>query len=268
MGQGAGVLSSQGPLPTMAITVEKVRFPSGGHTLRGRLYKPGGEGPHPGVVVCLGYPGDTKNMDLAEELAFKGIQALLFYYPGAWGSEGEYRLTRLPGSTLDALAWLGGLQEVDGDRLAVAGHSMGALAVVNALALREDLSGGALVSPVADLGPWLSGEALEATHSLLVSMAQGKLELGDPQEFKEDLLRATRRLNPVEAVARAGQPLLFVVGSRDEVTPPDYCRALYEAAPGPKRWEVVEGADHGFSEHRHLLVGLVVDWLAGLLLDG
>jgi pimeloyl-ACP methyl ester carboxylesterase len=54
---------------------------------------------------------------------------------------------------------------------------------------------------------------------------------------------------------------MIVVGTEDDVTPPDLCKVLYNRAHEPKKWVLVEGADHGFSEHRIPLIRAVLDWL-------
>ena len=67
----------------MNIVVEEISFKSGEAKIVGRLYRPeevGGK--FPSVVLCHGFPGDTKNVDLAEDLAFNGYVALVFYYQG------------------------------------------------------------------------------------------------------------------------------------------------------------------------------------------
>jgi len=56
-------------------------------------------------------------------------------------------------------------------------------------------------------------------------------------------------------------PLRVVVGSNDDVTPPELCKAFYDGAREPKKWVLVEGADHSFNEHRVLLIKAVLDWL-------
>ncbi|MCK4438611.1 alpha/beta hydrolase, partial [Candidatus Bathyarchaeota archaeon] len=68
------------------IVVEDTIIPCDSIRLLGRLYRPREEALYPAVAVCHGYPGDTKNMDLAEELALNGVVVLIFYYMGAWGS--------------------------------------------------------------------------------------------------------------------------------------------------------------------------------------
>ncbi len=66
-----------------SIVVEDVSIPCEGVRLLGRLYRPNDESVYPAVAVCHGYPGDAKNMDLAEELALNDVAVLVFYYMGA-----------------------------------------------------------------------------------------------------------------------------------------------------------------------------------------
>ena len=48
----------------------------------------------------------------------------------------------------------------------------------------------------------------------------------------------------MERVQRIGSPLLVVHGSADRTIAPELGRRLYEAATGPKRFELVEGGSH------------------------
>jgi fermentation-respiration switch protein FrsA (DUF1100 family) len=52
------------------------------------------------------------------------------------------------------------------------------------------------------------------------------------------------RFASIDAVARVDAPLLFVAGSDDGIVPPEESRVLYDAAPEPKQWAVIEGAHH------------------------
>ena len=62
-------------------------------------------------------------------------------------------------------------------------------------------------------------------------------------------------------IASIKAPLMVIVGSLDDVTTPDTCKALYEKATQPKKWVLVEGADHSFTEHRIPLQKEVLGWL-------
>ena len=54
----------------------------------------------------------------------------------------------------------------------------------------------------------------------------------------------TQRFESVRKVAEIGSPLLVVHGSEDRTIAPELGRQLFEAATGPKRFELVEGGSH------------------------
>ena len=54
----------------------------------------------------------------------------------------------------------------------------------------------------------------------------------------------TQRFEAVDRVAKIGSPLLVVHGSEDSTIKPELGRKLFEAATGPKRFELVEGGSH------------------------
>lgn len=54
----------------------------------------------------------------------------------------------------------------------------------------------------------------------------------------------TQRFESAERIAQVRLPVLVVHGSEDSVIPPALGRALYERAPGPKRFVLVEGGNH------------------------
>ena len=242
------------------ILVEDVSFPSGGYRLRGRTYRPAEEGRHPGVLICHGYPGDNKNMDLAEELALSGIAALVFYYQGAWGSEGVYGFEALAHSARDALKYLRGQPWADASRVAMVSHSMGAIPLTKVMSEDRGVKAGVLMSPLADMAAWKSKEVLDHLAPVFLRMAEGKLSGWTDARLRESVAEA-EHVNPIENVGKIRAPLLFVVGTADTVTVPESCRMLYEAAPEPKSWVEIKDADHGYSEHRWPLFDAVLGWL-------
>ena len=245
----------------MSIIVENISFHSEGIPLLGRLYRPAPEGKYPAVALCHGYPGDTKNMDLAEELALKGIVTLLFYYQGAWGSKGAYRFSKLEPSTRDAVAYLRTQPCVDPERIGLVSHSMGALPLVKRLSLDSTIKTAALMSPVSDISLWTSGDAMETVIPHFIESAKGKLDGMTADQLRIDLRDVTESGNPIDLIGIAKAPILVIVGSEDDVTPPELCKLLYDKAREPKKWVLVDKADHGYSEHRVIMIRAVLDWL-------
>ena len=70
--------------------INELTIPSDGSRMPGLIYVANGPGPHPTVVLLHGFPGNEKNLDLAQALRRAGFNVLFFHYRGAWGAEGDY----------------------------------------------------------------------------------------------------------------------------------------------------------------------------------
>jgi dipeptidyl aminopeptidase/acylaminoacyl peptidase len=217
------------------------------------------------MAVCHGYPGDTKNMDLAEELALNGVVVLIFFYMGAWGSGGEFRLTNLVPSTSAAVKYLRGLNFVDTDRVGLISFSMGAVPLTKCMSVDQSLRTGVLMAPASDLKPWSQEPYLDNIVPVFLKMAEGKLAGWTEEKLRQDVKAAASELNPVETVKKIHAPLMVVLGTNDTVTTPPGIRRLYAEANEPKKLVEIEGADHEFSEHRIPLQKAVIDWVSSHL---
>jgi fermentation-respiration switch protein FrsA (DUF1100 family) len=177
------------------------------------------------VVYFHGNGGNLSYCDwVGAELSARGFDVLLFDYRGYGRSEGEPDGER--GLYADADAAYDFLTKERGvrpSRVVLYGQSLGTAAAADVAARREC---GALVlesglSSAADMAgvvmPWLP--------RFVRGLTKNKLD--------------TRAKLP-----RVGCPVLVVHGDRDEIIPVEQGRRLYEAAPEPKRLEIVRGAGH------------------------
>jgi pimeloyl-ACP methyl ester carboxylesterase len=111
----------------------EMRFQSGDAQLAGTLHLPGGDAPHPAVVMLQG--SGTTNRDaegyfnpIREEFLRRGVAALSWDKPGVGESTGDWRLRTLydrADEALDAIAWLRLQPEIDPSRVGIWGHSQG-----------------------------------------------------------------------------------------------------------------------------------------------
>ena len=53
-----------------------------------------GRGRHPTLVICIGLPGNERNLDVAQAARRAGWNTVSFNYRGAWGSPGEFRFSQ------------------------------------------------------------------------------------------------------------------------------------------------------------------------------
>jgi pimeloyl-ACP methyl ester carboxylesterase len=96
------------------------------------MYVAAGPGPHGTVILLHGFPGNEKNLDLAQAIRRDGWNVLYFDYRGSWGSPGNFSFTH---SMEDAQAALDYLRDSSNAQLfranpkeiVLIGHSMGGL---------------------------------------------------------------------------------------------------------------------------------------------
>lgn len=253
----------------------ELTIPSHGARLPGHIYLAAGRGPHPTVVLLHGLPGNERNLDLAQALRRAGFNALFFHYRGAWGAEGEYRLTQLPEDTLAVLEWLRDAgqsvtERVDPARLSLLGHSLGGYAALAAGARDADLACVMALSP-ANLALWQAraeadGPAIDGLRAYADSLFMLRGLTGE--RFVEELAQADPALLDTTGFGAgiAGKPLLMMVGRRDQATPPatmfDPVVAAYRRVPGLDLTVRKLDDDHGFSANRLALTREVIGWAA------
>jgi pimeloyl-ACP methyl ester carboxylesterase len=110
--------------------MEELKIPSHGSRMNGFIYLAQGTGPHPVAVFLHGYPGNERNLDLAQAVRRAGWHALYFDYRGSWGSGGTFGFQSSLDDVAAALAWLRSPETrakfgIDPARIALVGHSMG-----------------------------------------------------------------------------------------------------------------------------------------------
>jgi pimeloyl-ACP methyl ester carboxylesterase len=248
-------------------TMEVLHIPTHGASINGVIYIPPGPGPHPTIVICHGFPGNEKNLDLAQALRRAGWNAVTFNYRGAWGSPGSFRFSQ---NLEDADAVLAFLRDpanasklgIDTKRIVLAGHSMGGWVTVLTAAHDHALAGAVLIS-AADMG--LMG-GIE--HKKLVALTADNMEAlagCSPESLATELGQNAKTFQFANAVdGLKGVPLL-VLSANDGLAP--HTDALVQAlkAKGDKNIKAIHAAtDHGWSDHRIFLETSILEWLSNL----
>jgi len=109
---------------------EVLHIASAGLEINALAYVASGQGAHPTLVICHGWPGNEKNLDLAQAVRRAGWNAITFNYRGSWGSPGEFHFSQVPEDAAAVVAWLrrpevAAKLGVDPRRIVLAGHWMG-----------------------------------------------------------------------------------------------------------------------------------------------
>ena len=246
--------------------MEVLHVPSGGVEINALAYLAAGPGPHPTIIICHGWPGNEKNLDLAQALRRAGWNAVTFNYRGAWGSPGQFRFAQNPEDARAVLAMLrrpdmAARLGIDTSRIVLAGHSMGGWVTAMVASQDQGLAGAILIS-AANMG-LLAGlpadrlEAEAASNSEGLAGTSPALQATELREHAADF-----DLRP-RAAGLARQPLLVLTSDDGLKAATDPLVAAARAAGG-RVSEGHQATDHSWSDARLALAARVHDWLQAL----
>jgi len=265
------------PPSSVPASMAEISVVSHGGRLNGLIYEAAGDGPHPVALFLHGFPGNEKNLDLAQAVRRAGWDAVYFDYRGSWGSGGTFSFA---GALEDVAAWLAWIRapgnaakyHFDPNRVALVGHSFGGwLALLTAS--HEPPSVCVAAMAAWNVG-WLAHHRPEPAFSETLSDLRNATDpAGGPIRSTAAALEkeltsapddwdylAPSRIGPLK-----GRPLLLVSASRDT---PDEDRAMHERlaqavrkAGGTLVLDAALDDDHPFSASRTALADLLVRWL-------
>ena len=245
--------------------MEVLHIPSGGVEINGVAYLASGAGVHPTLVIAHGWPGNEKNLDLAQAVRRAGWNAITFNYRGSWGSPGEFHFVQVPEDAAAVLAWLRQPEVatkygIDPTRIALAGHSMGGWATAQVASKDPALIGAVLISAadMARLGSLPRAAAIQA--------ASGNAEtlITTPEKMADELASVVKNLPLAPTAAGLARIPMLILSSDDGLAPGTDALAASIREAGGKVQTAHETTDHSWSDRRIRLAGLIIDWLEAL----
>jgi pimeloyl-ACP methyl ester carboxylesterase len=273
-------LSAQPPPPFPApfrAEMQTFQIPSQGSLLNAFVYVAAGAGPHPAVVLLHGFPGNERNLDLAQDIRRAGWDVLYFDYRGSWGSPGDFSFSHGIEDTAAAVAYLrrpetSKLLRLDPARIVLLGHSMGGFMAVQAAAADPKILALGIIS-AADLGGRIPPN-LPKDHQLDVIAgltkgyaAEGMAPLAGctPEGLaRETVAHATDWSFVAKVDSLKTRPAL-VVTSDDGLTKANDAFASALRKAGDTRVVTLHlPTDHAYSDQRTALSAAILKWLATL----
>lgn len=248
--------------------MEPLHVPTGGVEINGIAYLAAGKGPHPTLVICHGWPGNEKNLDLAQAVRRAGWNAVTFNYRGSWGSPGSFRFAQNPDDAQAVLAFLrdpanAARLGIDPARIAIIGHSMGGWVSATVGARDSRLLGAGLIS-AGNMGI-LKGIGREA---LVKESAANAESLADtsPERMADELLAAPAWFDFRNgAAALADRPVLALTSDDGLAGHTDDLVKAIRARGGRRVTAVHIATDHSWSDRRIDLQARVIRWLNTLV---
>ncbi len=111
-------------------------IPSANSQLAGLIYRANGVQKHPTLLLLHGYPGNERNLDMAQVVRAHGWNVIYFNYRGSWGSGGTFSFKNCVEDVINVVSFCKKNQDslkIDTSNIVLFGHSMGAWVCLKAL---------------------------------------------------------------------------------------------------------------------------------------
>jgi pimeloyl-ACP methyl ester carboxylesterase len=260
-------------------SMQSFQIPSHGALLNAFVYVAAGAGPHPVVVLLHGFPGNERNLDLAQDIRRAGWDVLYFDYRGSWGSTGDFSFSHGIEDTAAAVDYLRSpmmakILRLDPSRIVLIGHSMGGFMAVQDAAADHRILGVGLIS-AADLGgriplPLPKERQPAAVKALSAALSAAYDREGmdpisgvTPEELAHDTLANAARWSFMAKVGSLNSRPALIVTSDDAYARGDEAFAAALRRAGNSRVATLHlHTDHVYSDERGTLAAAVLKWLA------
>src|ERR1700733_11166631 len=258
-------------------TMETFQIPSHGAMLNALAYVAEGAGPHPVVLLLHGFPGNEKNLDLAQAIRRDGWDVVYFDYRGSWGSPGDFPFTHSIEDTQSAIAYLrdgppAKKLRSDPSYIVLIGHSMGGFMARFVGAQDPAIKAVGLIS-AADMGvdkvqSLKPGQQKEVVANLATHLAaEGMAPLAgcSPESLAREIVTNAATWNTLSLAPQLANRPVLVITSNDGLAPSNdaFVGALHKAG-ATDITTVHLTTDHSYSDQRIALQKAVLEALESL----
>lgn len=265
------------PEASAKASMETMQIPSHGSSLNALVYVAAGAGPHPVVILLHGFPGNERNLDLAQDMRRAGWDVLFFNYRGSWGTPGDFSFAHSTEDVASAIAYLrqpdnAKRLRLDPSRIVLVGHSMGGFMTVEAAGADPAIKGIAMISGAdmagafADLQAHSSqADAVKKMGAALGGEGMAPLAGCTPDGLAKELADHVPAWTFGSMVGALKDRPAFVITSDDGLAPADNAFADALRKAGDKHVTTLHlPTDHAYSDQRQALSRALLQWLAAL----
>lgn len=271
--ESVGLLSK--PEGEAKASMESMQIPSHGSLMNALVYVAAGAGPHPVVILLHGFPGNERNLDLAQDIRRAGWDVLYFNYRGSWGTPGDFSFSHGIEDVAAAITYLRQPENarrlrLDSSRIVLVGHSMGGFMAVQAASADPAVKGIAMISAADMAGTFgqmqAQGSRAGAVKDMGAALAkEGMAPLSGctPEGLATDLADHATAWAFRSMVGALKDRPAFVITSDDGLAPADNAFAAALRKAGDKQVTTLHlPTDHSYSDQRTELSRAVLQWLA------
>lgn len=226
-----------------------------GLALAAIVHIPSSQGKHPAVINLHGFTGykeEKNNASLSRELADRGCVAIRFDCSGSGESGGtmkdDYRMTNYLSDIDCVYRFIREHPHVDAKRVAVWGHSMGAMLAIIWGSKHPELRAICAVSPPVELGKtdWLAQflDDWKKTGWFTKVSQSGHGTSRVSWAFMED----AAKYNTLGFAGKVRSPLMVILGLAEDTVPPEHSREIFRRAREPKELVEIPGMSHDYKK--------------------
>lgn len=258
-------------------SMEAMQIPSHGMLLNALTYVAAGAGRHPVVVLLHGFPGNERNLDLAQDMRHAGWDVVYFNYRGSWGTPGAFSFAHGIEDTASVLSYLRKPEvakrlRLDPAHIVLVGHSMGGFMAVEAAAADPAIRAFATISAADMPGMYLQVQGRQGKDAALKAMAAGLANEGmaplsgcTPDGLARELAGHAGDWPFLDKASALKDRTVFVVTSDDGLAAPNDAFAAALRKAGDTHVDSLHlSTDHAYSDRRRELSQALLKWLAGL----
>lgn len=256
-------------------SMETMQIPSHGSPMNALVYVAAGAGPHPVVILLHGFPGNERNLDLAQDMRRAGWDVLYFNYRGSWGSPGSFSFSHGIEDAAAAIAYLRQPENakrlrLDPSRIVLVGHSMGGFMTVQAASTDPAIKAIAMIS-AADMGDMFGqmqaqgsrADAVKKVGAELAAEGMAPLSGCTPEGLAQELADHASAWAFRSNVKAIKDRPAFVITSDDGLAPAvDAFAAALRQAGDAQVTTLHLPTDHAYSDQRTELSRALLQWLA------
>jgi len=250
----------------------ELTFNANGKRMSGFIYQAAGKGLHPTALLLHGYPGNEKNLDVAQALRSKGWNVVFFHYRGAWGSEGEFSFLNAEQDVQTVLKYISDKDNaiklgINRNLISIVGHSMGGHMAI----------AGILANPSVNCAIAYDGANLGVGDVGLIDDPETKIpwkEYSDSlfmlngwsgKKVQKELREHSKGLNLVRRVDNInGRPVLLIVADSEVIPLKSHIEPLLAALRKTKNSKIsykLIDDDHSFNSSREELIDTTISFL-------